>query len=63
MALGHMLSLASGESYSSPQWGQGLLKFLQTDSLSLKPYFLSSSNAPVHEAWASQQEFHQKGEK
>lgn len=59
-ALGHMLFPASGEPHSSPQWDQGLPKFLQTERLCLKLYFLSSSDAPVHAAWASQWEFPKK---
>lgn len=32
----------------------GLLEFLKIDSLCLKCYFLSSSNAPINEVWTSQ---------
>lgn len=62
--LDHMVFLASGEHKLLPIGGPGaplgLLGFLQSDSLCLKSYFLSSSNAPMNEAWTSQQRFQQK---
>lgn len=37
-----------------------LPKTPQINSLYLKPYFLSSSDVPVNEAWTSKQRFQQK---